>query len=98
MQSRQVWLPQVVGPLTPSELVAASQVEVAMAEPGGGAVTLATPTVMIGPEGGWSPGELSVTAIHVGLGTSILRVETAAITVGALLCTQRGLHGDIDLR
>ncbi len=42
-------------------------------------------TVAIGPEGGWSPEELPAGATTLGLGRTILRVETAAITAAVLL-------------
>ena len=37
------------------------------------------PTVVIGPEGGFSPEELALVPQRVGLGDRILRVETAAL-------------------
>jgi 16S rRNA (uracil1498-N3)-methyltransferase len=42
-------------------------------------------TVAIGPEGGWAPEELALGLPTVGLGRTTLRVETAALTVAALL-------------
>jgi 16S rRNA (uracil1498-N3)-methyltransferase len=45
----------------------------------------ATVTVAIGPEGGWSPGEIPEGAIRLGLGRTVLRVETAAIVAAGLL-------------
>lgn len=47
-------------------------------------------TVLIGPEGGWEPGELDGLAT-VGLGSTVLRAETAAIASGALLIARRGV-------
>jgi 16S rRNA (uracil1498-N3)-methyltransferase len=87
MQSRQLHLPVVEGPVTPAELVARGA-PVALAEPDGGPPVPGT-TVLIGPEGGWAPEELVLSDHRVGLGPSILRVETAAITLGAHLCAQR---------
>lgn len=89
MQSRQVWLPELCGPVAPGAVAALVGGPVAFAEPGGGSVDLAVPTVLVGPEGGWTDGELEGVTHTVGLGRSILRIETAAITVGALLCAQR---------
>ena len=40
-------------------------------------------TVAIGSEGGWAPEELSLGLARVSLGRTILRVDTAAITVAA---------------
>jgi 16S rRNA (uracil1498-N3)-methyltransferase len=62
---------------------------VALAVPGGAPLTLATPTVMIGPEGGWSDDELKAVACHVGLGPHVLRAETAALAAGVLLAALR---------
>lgn len=45
----------------------------------------ATVTVAIGPEGGWGPGEISAGAARLGLGRTVLRVETAAIVAAGLL-------------
>jgi len=42
-------------------------------------------TVAIGPEGGWAPEELSLGLPRIDLGRTNLRVETAALTVAALL-------------
>ncbi len=67
---------------------------VALAEPGGGALTLATPTVVVGPEGGWSEAELAAAPVTVGLGPHVLRAETAAVAAGVMLVALRaGLVG-----
>lgn len=89
MQSRQVWLPHLCGPMSPHAVAAVVEGPVAVAEPGGSPPDLAVPTVLIGPEGGWTHDELDGVNHVVGLGGSVLRVETAAITVGAMLCAQR---------
>ncbi len=44
-----------------------------------------TVTVAIGPEGGWGPGEIPAGAARLGLGRTVLRVETAAIVAARLL-------------
>ena len=62
---------------------------VALAEPGGGAVSLETPVVLVGPEGGWSPRELALVDNLVSLGDGVLRVETAALAAGTLLTALR---------
>ena len=86
MQSRRVWLPTIDGPLTPSVVTSAAPcAAVALAEPDGAPLSLATTTVLIGPEGGWSADELSATANHVRLGSTVLRVETAALVAAAQL-------------
>ena len=86
MQSRRVWLPTIEGPLTPSVVGAEVAPEaVALAEPDGERLTLATTTVLIGPEGGWTDDELGAHPVHVRLGSSVLRVETAALVAAAQL-------------
>ena len=94
MQSRQVWLPVVeaVAPL-PVALAAMGDLA-ALAHPGGDPPSLDRPTVMIGPEGGWTAGELDGRPL-VGLGPTVLRAETAAVSVGILLA---GLRAGIVLQ
>jgi 16S rRNA (uracil1498-N3)-methyltransferase len=98
MQSRRVWLPEVsevadvaevagVGAVGPP---AAAAQGVAAATLGGPPPSLRWPTVLIGPEGGWAPGELPSGLPVVGLGPHVLRTETAAIVAGALLVAARG--------
>jgi len=65
-----------IGPLGP----------LAVAEPGGAPPALTLPTLVVGPEGGWSPSELDLDLPKVGLGPTVLRTETAAV-VGATLLT-----------
>ncbi|MCU1392113.1 MAG: rsmE [Ilumatobacteraceae bacterium] len=88
MQSRRVRLPIIEGPLTPSALIAAGS-PVAFAEPGGGVPSLGVPTVLVGPEGGWTDGELAGAAQTVSLGTTILRVETATLVAASRFVTLR---------
>jgi 16S rRNA (uracil1498-N3)-methyltransferase len=45
----------------------------------------ATVTIAIGPEGGWDSGEIPEGAARLGLGRTVLRVETAAIVAAGLL-------------
>jgi 16S rRNA (uracil1498-N3)-methyltransferase len=58
--------------------------------------TAPTPTlwIFVGPEGGWSPQELTqfqqANATPIALTPTILRVETAAITVAAILACRNG--------
>ena len=85
MQSRRVRLPSIVGPQAACALEGA----MAFAEPGGGAVTLDMPAIVVGPEGGWTPGELATAAHTVALGATILRVETAALVAAAQLAALR---------
>lgn len=86
MQARRVHLPLLDGPRRFAEV--AGRPGAALAEPGGDAVHDAE-WLLIGPEGGFSPGELAVSPLRVALGEQILRVETAAV-VGAVLLRHRG--------
>lgn len=97
MQSRRVRLPEVASLSSVAEVVARLQIRDgavpapggAMAQPGGGPVSLDNPVILVGPEGGWSEIELGLGLGEVGLGPGILRAETAALAVGTLLCALR---------
>ena len=88
MQSRRVVLPDLIGPLSIADLVR-SEPGAAFAEPGGDRISLAHPTVLIGPEGGWTPTEMAAAQHTVALGSTILRVDTAAVVAGAQLAALR---------
>jgi 16S rRNA (uracil1498-N3)-methyltransferase len=91
MQSRRVWLP-VVQPVTQlADLVL--RTDVAFAEPGGVEVSAVHRTIVVGPEGGFTPDELGDSVGCVSLGESVLRAETAAIVAGALMtrCRRSGM-------
>ena len=62
---------------------------VALAVPDGSPLSLATPSVLVGPEGGWSEAELGAVVNHVALGPHVLRAETAALAAGVLLAALR---------
>jgi 16S rRNA (uracil1498-N3)-methyltransferase len=62
---------------------------VALAEPGGIPPSIEQPTVLVGPEGGWSEREASLPVVRVGLGDTILRTETAAVVAAARLLADR---------
>ena len=100
MQSRRCWLPSVEGPVEFAKLVRGeadaeggrwkgARAGIALAVPDGAPITLATPTVLIGPEGGWTDRELNAVANHVRLGPHVLRAETAALAAGVLLSALR---------
>lgn len=92
MQSRRCWVPSVSGLVSVADAVASGSV--AFAALGGSAPSLAFPTILIGPEGGWGPSELSLDVPRVSLGAGVLRSETAAVVAGALLGALRsGLVG-----
>jgi 16S rRNA (uracil1498-N3)-methyltransferase len=84
MQSRRVWLPELVGPVHAVDILRSA----AVAEPGGDPVTSDVDTIAVGPEGGWSPAELAAAGRTVSLGDQILRVETAAVAAAVLMVDQ----------
>ena len=90
MQSRRPFLPEI-GPSQNVDAVVARvpASDIAICEPGGTPISLATPVVLVGPEGGWSARELALVAKKVTLGDGVLRVETAALAAGALLTALR---------
>ncbi len=86
MQSRQVRLPDIGEPTDFAAL--ATQPGAIRADVTGNPPSLDHPTVLIGPEGGWSESERhQLPAIR--LSSSVLRSETAAITTAALLTALR---------
>lgn len=85
-QSRRVWLPELVGVVG---LDALERTGTALAEPGGPPPTTDVTGIAVGPEGGWATEELSGGWPTVGLGTLVLRAETAALAAGVLLGAQR---------
>jgi RsmE family RNA methyltransferase len=85
MQSRRVWLPELTGPVAASTVVPTMPV----AEPGAPPLQASTRAVAIGPEGGWTRDELDVAAGRVGLGDTVLRVETAAVAAAVRMIAGR---------
>jgi RsmE family RNA methyltransferase len=61
---------------------------VVLAEPGGDPIDGSVRVLLVGPEGGWTDEELSG-HLTVGLGPTVLRAETAAISAGTLLTALR---------
>ena len=81
-QSRRVRLPLIGGPVGIESFV--GDPSVALAVPGGPPLAPGIDTVLIGPEGGWSPAERDLGFVSVGLGAHVLRTETAALAAGVL--------------
>lgn len=103
MQSRRAWLPEVLAPVPLADL--AGRRGLVVAEAGGlPAEGLGDPgpegwTLLVGPEGGFDPGELGPLGPlpRLGLGPFVLRAETAAVAGAALLAARRGIgHGAWD--
>ncbi|HUF33490.1 MAG TPA: RsmE family RNA methyltransferase [Acidimicrobiales bacterium] len=87
MQSRRAHLPTVAA-LT-DFAGAAALPGAALADRGGRPPSLAHPTLLVGPEGGWTSDELAAGLPVVGLGPQVLRAETAALAAAALLAALR---------
>jgi 16S rRNA (uracil1498-N3)-methyltransferase len=87
MQSRRAWLPEVtvVGGFDDVARLSGAT----LAQRGGAPLTLEHPTVLIGPEGGWTPAELGTGLPRVDLSDAILRSETAAMTAAVGLASIR---------
>jgi 16S rRNA (uracil1498-N3)-methyltransferase len=83
MQSRRTWLPSIHSITELADVLAMPGC--AIAEPGGVDISREHHIVVIGPEGGFAPDELTTSVPTVSLGESILRAETAAIVAGALM-------------
>jgi 16S rRNA (uracil1498-N3)-methyltransferase len=79
-QSRGAWLME-----TSDGLVTFADIEgpYVVCEMGGSGRRPSARTVVIGPEGGWAPGEIPEAAPRYGLGDKVLRVETAALVAAA---------------
>jgi 16S rRNA (uracil1498-N3)-methyltransferase len=90
-QSRGAYLTEVDTTLTEiSDLD--KRLETVLADPSGARPSQSLPLrVMIGPEGGWAPGEIAVGYPVVSLGRSVLRTETAAVVAAALFRETRSM-------
>ena len=88
MQSRRTWLPVVEDVTTFDRAAGTLGDGVALAHPGGGPPELSRPIVLVGPEGGWTDEERAGRVL-VGLGATMLRTETAAVTACILLAALR---------
>jgi 16S rRNA (uracil1498-N3)-methyltransferase len=84
MQSRRRWLPSVE-PVVPFASVVVGD-GVALADAAGEPPALDRPTILVGPEGGWSDAErAAASGRFVRFGPTVLRAETAAVAAGVLL-------------
>ena len=79
----------VVHDVTPFD-VAVRQPGVTLADPDGDPPSLSTPTIFVGPEGGWAAEERAATGSRTRLARTVLRAETAAVVAGAILVALRG--------
>lgn len=94
MQSRRARLP-VIEPISTFAEVAARP-GAALAAADGAPPGLHVPTVLVGPEGGWSPEEDATPMPRIALGDHVLRAETAAITACSVVAAIRSrLAGDM---
>lgn len=84
-QSRRTWFPDV-SPIVSFAEVAARPGAV-RCEMGGPPVTAEHTIVLVGPEGGWAESETALPS--VGLGSTVLRAETAAIAAATLMSDRR---------
>jgi 16S rRNA (uracil1498-N3)-methyltransferase len=103
-QSRQPWLPSVLGPIHIEEAAALldGRLPALLAVPGahrplGSAIPETVPeqmSLIIGPEGGLTEDEIAVFvgrgAVPVSLGSQILRTETASLIVAAIVLHRFG--------
>ena len=87
MQCRRTWLPQIE-PVASFAAVAGRE-GATLADIEGEPPSLARPTVLVGPEGGWSATERASGLPLSRVGAHVYRAETAAIAVGALLTALR---------
>ncbi|HUY05675.1 MAG TPA: RsmE family RNA methyltransferase [Acidimicrobiales bacterium] len=88
-QSRRLNLPLVTEPETLEQFLKHAPQHTVFAEPGGAPLDATVCCVIIGPEGGFDPGEVPKSARRLGLGPNVLRVETAAISVATLMSAMR---------
>lgn len=87
MQCRRTWLPRVEPVAAFADV--AGRPGATLADLEGEPPSLGRPTVLVGPEGGWSEGELGAGLPRTRLGIHVFRAETAAITAGAILVALR---------
>lgn len=89
MQCRRLWAPAVEPVGKFGAHATARGADWAMADPEGGPPHLERPSILVGPEGGWSDEEREAGLPAVRLGSHVLRTETAAVAAGVLLAALR---------
>lgn len=87
MQCRRCWVPEVLPVGELADFAAGDGV--ALADPAGEALSDADHTVLVGPEGGWTPPERALVARQVRVADHVLRTETAAMAVATLMVARR---------
>lgn len=87
LQSRRLHLPVVGRPLSLSEFLE-SRPGAVLADPSGRPMAAGDTTIVIGPEGGFTPAERRMAAT-IALPGHVLRADTAAVVAGALACDLR---------
>jgi 16S rRNA (uracil1498-N3)-methyltransferase len=83
-QSRGAWLTRVDNELTVPESFDDGLPTVVANRDGDPATQTLPLRVLIGPEGGWAPGEVDGLGPTISLGNSVLRVETAALAAAVV--------------
>jgi 16S rRNA (uracil1498-N3)-methyltransferase len=83
IQCRRTWLPEVEEVTGFDEV--AGRPGAVLADRDGAAPSLPGGPVLVGPEGGWSAEELARDLPRMALGDHVLRAETAAVAVAAVL-------------
>ena len=86
MQSRRINLPVLTDVASVASIGAQGFVR---ADRGGEPLSLRSPSVAIGPEGGWSDDERRSWPGSVALAATVLRAETAAIAAASILMAHR---------
>jgi 16S rRNA (uracil1498-N3)-methyltransferase len=87
MQAKNLWLP-TIRPLTSLTEFLHTEPSAILGDPGGAPIGGETTAIAIGPEGGFSPGEIALRRT-VRFPGRVLRTETAAIAAGVLLAAGR---------
>lgn len=91
MQSRRVFLPDIVGSVALVDLGNLPGTGlIGYADPDGTTAIDEISTLVVGPEGGFSASEIDKAPTTVNLGSSILRSETAAIVGATLMVAHSG--------